>query len=105
MNSFQLVMSWWHCSELGRTSRPTVGIGVGRRGPFFLTHLAEEQKLTSTGQNQCFDALLFFFWHVRGQSYVDFQGATRAKTRQRVPVVLSAREVTHLLELLPTKFR
>ncbi len=48
---------------------------------------------------------LFFFRYVREQPDVDFQGATRAKKRQRVPVVLSTREVTRLLELLPTKFR
>ena len=47
----------------------------------------------------------FFFRYVREQPDVDFQGATRAKKRQRVPVVLSTREVTRLLELLPTKFR
>ena len=71
----------------------------------FLTYLAEVQELAPTGQNQCFNALLFFFRHVRGQTDVNFQGATRAKKRQRVPVVLSRQEVTHLLELLPTKFR
>ena len=61
--------------------------------------------MAPTGQNQCFNALLFFFRYVREQPDVDFQGATRAKKRQRVPVVLSTREVTRLLELLPTKFR
>ncbi len=71
----------------------------------FLTYLAEEKELAPTGQNQCFNALLFFFRYVREQPDVDFQGATRAKKRQRVPVVLSTREVTRLLELLPTKFR
>jgi len=71
----------------------------------FLTYLAEVQELAPTGQNQCFNALLFFFRYVREQPDVDFQGATRAKKRQRVPVVLSTREVTRLLELLPTKFR
>jgi len=71
----------------------------------FLTYLAEVKELAPTGQNQCFNALLFFFRYVREQPDVDFQGATRAKKRQRVPVVLSTREVTRLLELLPTKFR
>lgn len=71
----------------------------------FLTYLAEEKDIASTGQNQCFNALLFFFRHVRGQPDVDFRGATRAKKRQRIPVVLSKTEVTRLLELLPPKFR
>jgi integron integrase len=71
----------------------------------FLTYLAEELAIAPTGQNQCFNALLFFFRYVREMPDVDFQGATRAKKRQRVPVVLSKAEVTRLFELLPTKFR
>lgn len=71
----------------------------------FLTYLAEEREIAPTGQNQCFNALLFFFRYVLEQSDVDFQGATRAKKRQRIPVVLSQGEVTRLLELLPTRFR
>ena len=71
----------------------------------FLTYLAEEKKIAPTGQNQCFNALLFFFRYVREQPNVDFRGATRAKKRTRIPVVLSQAEVTRLLELLPTKFR
>lgn len=71
----------------------------------FLTHLAEEREIAPTGQNQCFNALLFFFRYVREQPDVDFRGATRAKKRQRVPVVLSKKEVARLLELLPPKFR
>jgi hypothetical protein len=39
----------------------------------------------ATGQNQCFNALLFFFRYAREQSNVNFQGATRAKKRTRVP--------------------
>jgi integron integrase len=71
----------------------------------FLTYLAEVKEIAPTGQNQCFNALLFFFRYVREQPEVDFRGATRAKKRTRVPVVLSKMEVTRLLELLPTKFR
>ncbi|MEM0965419.1 MAG: integron integrase [Verrucomicrobiota bacterium] len=71
----------------------------------FLSHLAEKEEISPSGQNQCFNALLFFFRHVLNQSEVNFHGATRATKRQRVPVVLSKPEVTRLLELLPTRFR
>ncbi len=71
----------------------------------FLTYLAEEKRISPKGQNQCFNALLFFFRYVREQPDIDFRRATRAKKRIRVPVVLSQKEVTRLLELLPTKFR
>jgi len=39
----------------------------------FLTYLAEEKRISPTGQNQCFNALLFFFRHVREQPNVDFR--------------------------------
>jgi integron integrase len=71
----------------------------------FLTHLAEEKEIAPTGQNQCFNALLFFFRYVLEQPEADFQGATRAKKRQRIPVVLSKAEILRLLELLPPRFR
>ncbi|MGC6423508.1 MAG: integron integrase [Lentimonas sp.] len=71
----------------------------------FLTYLAEEKEISPSGQNQSFNALLFFFRYVLNQPEVDFSGATRAKKRQRIPVVLSKAEVTRVLELLPVRFR
>jgi integron integrase len=71
----------------------------------FLTYLAEEREISPTGQNQCFNALLFFFRYVLEHEEIDFKGATRAKKRQRIPVVLSRSEVARLLEELPSKFR
>ncbi|MCH6256427.1 integron integrase [Puniceicoccaceae bacterium K14] len=71
----------------------------------FLTYLAQERSISASGQDQCFNALLFFFRHVLQREDVEFNGAERAKKRQRIPVVLSVREVTRLLELMPANFR
>ena len=71
----------------------------------FLSYLAEESEIAATGQNQCFNALLYFFRHVLKQTDINFKGAIRAKKRIRVPVVLSQSEVTRVLEYLPVRFR
>ncbi len=71
----------------------------------FLSHLAEVESISPSGQNQCFNALLFFFRYALGQPEVNFQGATRAKGRKRVPVVLSKGEVKRLLDGMPSRFR
>ena len=71
----------------------------------FLSHLAEEAGLAPSGQNQCFNALLYFFRYVLEQTDVDFKGATRAKKRVRMPVVLSQSEVARVLDYLSRQFR
>ncbi|MCB1123100.1 MAG: integron integrase [Verrucomicrobiae bacterium] len=71
----------------------------------FLSHLAEDQELAPSGQDQAFNALLFFFRNVLGQPEVNFRGAIRSKKRKRIPVVLTKGEVTRLLENMPAQFR
>ncbi len=63
----------------------------------FLSYLAEELELSPSGQDQAFNALLFFFRHVLEMTDVNFRGATRSKKKQRIPVVLSKREVNRLI--------
>lgn len=71
----------------------------------FLTYLAEKEAISPSGQNQAFNALLFFFRHVLGHTEVHFSGATRAQGRQRVPVVLTVGEVKRLISALPERFQ
>jgi len=71
----------------------------------FLTYLAEKAEIAATGQNQCFNALLYFFRSVLKQPDVSFKGAVRAKKRIRVPVILSQSEVARVLESLSGSFR
>jgi hypothetical protein len=71
----------------------------------FLTYLAEKLELAASGQDQCFNALLFFFRYVLNQSEVNFRGATRSRKKVHIPVVLTKDEVTRLLDHLPTNLQ
>ncbi len=59
----------------------------------FLTHLAIERKVTSSTQNQAFNALLFLYREVLDQDFGDFRNTIRAKKSRRVPVVLTKNEI------------
>ena len=58
----------------------------------FLTHLAVEEQDSASTQNQALAALLFLYRDLLDRD-LDLEGVVRARTRQRVPVVLSEAEV------------
>lgn len=62
----------------------------------FLTHLAVEEKVAASTQNQALSALLFLYRHVLEQELGPID-ALRAKPSKNLPVVLSKVEVTQLL--------
>jgi len=64
----------------------------------FLSHLALKQKVSSSTQNQAFNAILFFFRQVLGKETGDLGDTVRAKRGQKLPVVLSVNEVKLLFE-------
>lgn len=68
----------------------------------FLTHLAVEGRVSASTQNQAFSALLFLFRHVLHRE-LDEVDALRARSRRRLPVVLSKVEVQRVVEHLPTR--
>jgi integrase len=65
----------------------------------FLTHLAVAEKVSASTQNQALAALLFLYRDVLEQG-LELEGVVRARTRQRVPVVLSEAEVRAVRERL-----
>jgi integron integrase len=65
----------------------------------FLTHLAVERQVSASTQNQALAALLFLYRELLQQD-VDLAGVVRARTRQRLPVVLSREEVRAVREEL-----
>ena len=71
----------------------------------YLTYLAEEEQIASGGQDQCFNALLFFFRHALHQPEVNFKGAVRAQRRRRLPVVLSTSEIGRFLSVIPPRLQ
>ncbi|MHB1618684.1 MAG: integron integrase [Sulfuricella sp.] len=66
----------------------------------FLSHLAVAGKVAASTQNQAKSALLFLYREVLALELPLLDNVTRAKTPQRLPVVLTASEVKSLLNRL-----
>ncbi len=71
----------------------------------FLTHLALDQEVAASTQNQAFNALLFLFRHVLGVDMEGLEDTVRAKRSRRLPVVLSRAEVGRVLVALEPPFQ
>lgn len=71
----------------------------------FLSHLAIKQKVSSSTQNQAFNAILFLFRNVLGKETGDLGSAVRAKRGQKLPVVFSVDEVKSLFTHMTGKNR
>lgn len=65
----------------------------------FLTHLAVVEKVSASTQNQALAALLFLYRDLLEQT-LELEGVVRARTHQRMPVVLSEAEVRAVRERL-----
>lgn len=65
----------------------------------FLTHLAVEGQVSASTQNQVLSALLFLYRELLERD-LDLEGVIRARTRVRLPVVMSVEEVREVLERL-----
>jgi integrase len=63
----------------------------------FLTHLAVDQHVSASSQNQAFNALLFFFRHALNREFGKVDGVVRAKRRPYIPVVLSRSEIDAII--------
>jgi integron integrase len=62
----------------------------------FLSHLALKQRVSSSTQNQAFNALLFLFRQVLKENLDDLSETVRAKRGIKLPVVLSIEEIKQL---------
>ncbi|HEU4993154.1 MAG TPA: integron integrase [Luteimonas sp.] len=63
----------------------------------FLSHLANEGRVSASTQNQALSALLFLYREVLGVVLPWMENVTRAKRQRRLPAVLSVAEVQALL--------
>jgi integron integrase len=64
----------------------------------YLSYLALNKRVSASTQNQAFNALLFLFRNILHQEVGDLSKTVRAKRGQRLPVVLSVKEVTEILK-------
>jgi len=67
----------------------------------FLSHLAMKERVSASTQNQALNALLFLYRHVLGRDLGALGDTVRARTPERLPVVLSRDEVRAVLGELP----
>ena len=65
----------------------------------FLSHLAVDMNVSPSTQNQALAALLFLYRDLLGMD-LELQGVVRARTRRRLPVVLTTEEVRAVLHEL-----
>jgi integron integrase len=63
----------------------------------FLTHLAVGREVSASTQNQALNALVFLYGKVLEAPLGEIASVVRAKTSQRLPVVLTQSEVARLL--------
>jgi integron integrase len=66
----------------------------------YLTHLAVEEKVSASSQNQALAALLFLYRHVIGREVGELGHVVRARKSTRVPVVMTREEVRAVLSEL-----
>lgn len=63
----------------------------------FISHLALKLRVSSSTQNQAFNAILFLFRYVLGKETGNLANTVRAKRGQKLPVVFSVEEVKKIL--------
>jgi len=69
----------------------------------FLSHLPLNERVSSSTQNQAFNAILFLFRNVLCKDMADLAQTVRAKRGQKLPVVFSMEEVKRLLTCINGK--
>ena len=69
----------------------------------FLSHLAVKQRVSSSTQNQAFNAILFLFRNVLKRDVGSLDTTVRAKRGPKLPVVLTVEEVRQLFEQMTGK--
>ena len=70
----------------------------------FLTHLAVEQRVSASTQNQALGSILFFYREVLNQDLPWIENVVRARRSTHLPVVLARREVQALLAQIEPQF-
>ena len=63
----------------------------------YLTHLAVNERVAASTQNQAFNALLFLYRQVLQMEAPDIQGVERARRSRRLPVVFTKAEATAII--------
>jgi site-specific recombinase XerD len=95
----QAYVSWIRRFILFHELRHPVELGASHVRDF-LSHLAAEENVAASTQNQAFAALLFLYRHVLRQELGEVGDAVRAKRPARLPTVFSQDEARSVLAKL-----
>lgn len=71
----------------------------------FLTHLAVNEKVAASTQNQAFNALLFLYKNILRKEYELKDKVVRARQKKHIPVVLSREEVDEIISRLRSPYK
>jgi len=71
----------------------------------FLTHLAVNEKVSASTQNQAFNALLFLYRQVLQTEPLNIEGVERARHSRRLPVVFTKAEATAVIARMKGEHR
>jgi integrase len=71
----------------------------------FLSHLAVNRKVSSSTQNQAFNALLFLYREVLKKELDESINAVRAKKPQYLPAVMTKEEVKRVIASTPFEYQ
>jgi integron integrase len=71
----------------------------------YLSYLAVEKNVSASTQRQAFNGLLFVFRNVFGKEIKGLDGTIRSGIKQRLPVVLSRKEISDIFHCLEDKYR
>ena len=74
------------------------GIENSKSVKSYLTYLAVKKNVSSSTQNQVFNAILFLFKYVLEKNLEDIQDSVRAKGKKNLPTVLSIDEIKLLFK-------
>lgn len=66
----------------------------------FLTNLAVQRRVSPSTQNQALNALVFMYRHQINKPLGDITKTVRAKSKQKIPVILTREELVRLLQEL-----
>jgi integrase len=72
----------------------------GKDVRIFLSHIALQDRVSASTQNQAFNALLFLFRNILQKNLSDLSDTVRARQKRRLPVVLTREEVHRLFSFL-----
>lgn len=70
----------------------------------YISHLATEQKVAASTQNQALNAIVFLYKHVLEIGLGDFGHLERAKRPERLPTVMTKTEVSRVLAAIPSTY-